>query len=159
MRPILLLPIIPFVFAVAQGRSQQANCLDSGDPFCPSRDVDPFCQRAIFNDFIDILYNQKNPTKAFDTYVDVNLTEHDPYDEQGRDANAAKLEGIIPNASFSILHQTYDDNIGFVHLKVDLDPEPAALADIYRLDGSCIVEHWDIVQDRPADATNPIAMF
>jgi len=38
-------------------------------------------------------------------------------------------------------------------------PEPIALADIYRMDGTCIVEHWDVTQARPANATNPIAMF
>lgn len=34
-----------------------------------------------------------------------------------------------------------------------------ALIDLFRMEGTCIVEHWDISQLKPADATNPIAMF
>lgn len=30
---------------------------------------------------------------------------------------------------------------------------------LYRMEGTCIVEHWDISQVKPADDTNPFAMF
>ena len=127
--------------------------------YCPPRPASENYQRAIFYAFIETLYGEKNATKAFDTYVAVNLTEHDPFDEQGRAANAAKLAAIIPFASFTVLRQNFDNNIGFLHARIEEEPEPIALADIYRMDGTCIVEHWDITQARPANATNPIAMF
>lgn len=39
------------------------------------------------------------------------------------------------------------------------DHLPIALADIYRMNGTCIVEHWDVTQETLRNATNPIAMF
>lgn len=133
---------------------------NSTKSYCPSRPADPAYQHKIFNDFVNVLYGQRNPTKAFNTYVDVNLVEHDPFDGQGRDAVRTILEGIIPYATFEVLRINFDNNLGLIHVKiVDQDPQPLALADIYRMDGTCIVEHWDVVQRRPANATNPIAMF
>ncbi|MCJ1477466.1 hypothetical protein MMC13_006138 [Lambiella insularis] len=127
--------------------------------YCPSTPASEVYQRHIFASFVDTLYGEKNVTKAFDTFIAVNLIEHDPFDAQGRAANAAKLSAIIPYASFEVLRSSFDNNIGFIHVKVDESPEPIALADIYRMDGTCIVEHWDVTQARPANATNPIAMF
>lgn len=101
------------------------------------------------------------PSQAFDTYIATNLTEHDPFDAQGRAANAAKLSHIIPYVPSTVLRHSFDNDIGFIHVRVDEvgAAEPIALADIYRMDGTCIVEHWDVTQTRPANATNPIAMF
>ena len=67
---------------------------------------------------------------------------------------------VIPYVPSTVLRQSFDNNIGFAHVRVD-EPgeEPIALADIYRMEGTCIVEHWDVTQARPANATNPIAMF
>ncbi len=127
--------------------------------YCPPRHANAKHQKDIFFEFINVLYSEKNATKAFDTYVAVDLIEHDPFDAQGRDANAAKLSGIIPFANFEVLRQNFDSNIGLIHVRVNEDPEPIALADIYRMNGTCIVEHWDVTQARPANATNPIAMF
>ncbi|QKX59646.1 uncharacterized protein TRUGW13939_06783 [Talaromyces rugulosus] len=129
------------------------------DSLCPSREANELCQRQIFSDFLQTLYVEKDPIKAFNTHVDVQLIEHDPFDEQGRDANAAKLSNIIPSANFTVLRSNFNNDIGVIHVMVKEDPEPAALADIYRMDGTCIVEHWDVLQYRPANATNPIAMF
>jgi predicted SnoaL-like aldol condensation-catalyzing enzyme len=129
------------------------------EPYCPGREVDERLQRDLFADFLKILYGEKNVSKAFETYVDPNIIEHDPEDAQDRDAIVARLSQIIPFANLTILASNFNNNIGLAHVKVDEDPEPAALADIYRMEGTCIVEHWDVIQLRPANSTNPIAMF
>ncbi|KAI9877106.1 MAG: hypothetical protein M1830_004757 [Pleopsidium flavum] len=126
--------------------------------YCPARPASEAYQRAIFAGFINTLYGEENVSKAFDTYVDINLIGHDPFDPQGRDANSAKLSNIIPYAQFTVLRSSFDANIGLAHAKVDED-SLIALADIYRMHGTCIVEHWDVTQARPVNATNPIAMF
>jgi predicted SnoaL-like aldol condensation-catalyzing enzyme len=129
------------------------------EPYCPGREVDERLQGEIFARFLEVLYGEKNASKAFETYVDPKIIEHDPDDTQDRDAIVARLSQIIPFADFTILASNFNNNIGLAHLKVNEDPEPAALADIYRMEGTCIVEHWDVIQYRPADSTNPIAMF
>jgi len=128
-------------------------------PYCPPSPATESQQRALFSAFVSALYTAKNATLAFETYVAADLTEHDPFDAQGRAPNEAKLNGILPYASFDVLRYNLDNNLGLIHVRVNEVPEPIALADIYRMDGTCIVEHWDVTQARPANATNPIAMF
>lgn len=127
--------------------------------YCPGREADENFQSQIFADFIEILYGEKNVSKAFETYVDSNVIEHDPSDPQDRDGIVARLNQIIPYVAFTILFSSFGDDIGLVYLKIEDNPEPIALADIYRMNGTCIVEHWDVQQTRPANATNPLAMF
>ncbi|KAJ5612666.1 hypothetical protein N7510_005860 [Penicillium lagena] len=128
-------------------------------PYCPGRPAGKKAQSQIFAKFIDILYGEKNVSKAFEGYVDLKIIEHDPDDPQDRAAIIERLNHIIPYANTTILFSSFGDDIGLVYLKVEDNPEPLALADIYRMDGTCIVEHWDVQQSRPANTTNPLAMF
>lgn len=134
-----------------------SSCLQK--PYCPGREASESLQSLLFTQFTQTLYVEKNITKAFEVYVSSNIIEHDPEDTQDRDAIVARLSQIIPFASVTILRSNFGNNTGLIHLKVDENPEPLALADIYRMDGTCIVEHWDISQARPSNSTNPIAMF
>lgn len=127
--------------------------------YCPGHEASTSLQREIFADFIETLYGERNVSKAIKTYFDSDNIEHDPYDPPGLDGIIARLEGIIPYANYTILLSSFGDNIGLVYLRVEDQPEPMALADIYRMNGTCIVEHWDVSQARPANATNPLAMF
>ncbi|KAJ5702279.1 hypothetical protein N7488_009827 [Penicillium malachiteum] len=134
-------------------------CSESPEPYCPGREADEDEQKEIFMSFLQALYVEKNASKAFETHVALNIIEHDPNDTQDRDAIVARLSQILAFANFSVLASSFSNSIGLAHLRLNQDPEPAALADIYRMEGSCIVEHWDVTQYRPANSTNPIAMF
>ncbi len=129
-------------------------------PYCPPRFAPEPIQREIFEGFINALYLQKDVFGAFDTYIAKDLIEHDPFDAQGRDANAGKLSNIIPFVPSTVLRHSFSNDIGLIHVRVDEEGHlPIALADIYRMNGTCIVEHWDVTQETPRNATNPIAMF
>lgn len=161
---LLVLSAVPSVFALpgpnplGHRNQSPSGSLDDGQ-FCPGRQTSPGHQHEIFAQFVQKLYGDKHVADAFDTYISADLIEHDPFDEQGRAPNAAKLEAIIPYSNFSVLRWNFDRTIGMIHVKVDEQPEPAAFVDLYRMNGTCIVEHWDVVQYLPANATNPIAMF
>ena len=127
-------------------------------PYCPPKPVSPAEQHAIFFDFIDKLYVKQNATDAYLTYVSPDYINHSPYAPQGRAAAISFLSFLIPSLNRTILHETFDADIGVVHLKVMSHPL-LALADFFRLNGSCVVEHWDLNQALPANATNPIALF
>ncbi|KAF6218002.1 hypothetical protein HO133_006414 [Letharia lupina] len=128
--------------------------------YCPGHPAPEYIQRQIFDGFVNQLYGEKDVIGAFNKYIALNLTEHDPFDAQGRIANEEKLSYIIPYVPSIVLRHSFDNNIGFIHVRVnEANEEPIALADIYRMDGTCLVEHWDVTQSRPANATNPIAMF
>ena len=166
MRPSIVLTILsslPTLLAFphsAEPHSLAATESRSTKSYCPGHPAPESYQRQIFFAFINELYVQKNVIGAFNTYISINLTEHDPFDAQGRIANEDKLVNIIPYVPSTVLRMSFDNNIGLAHVRVDeANEEPIALADIYRMDGTCIVEHWDVTQARPANATNPIAMF
>lgn len=162
----ILLVLTLAIAASAQNPCSETNLLDNYDistclqePYCPGYEASERLQQDLFAQFTQTLYVEKNVSKAFETYVSSNIIEHDPDDTQDRDATIARLSQIIPFANFTILRSSFGNNTGLIHLRVDQDPEPVALADIYRMDGTCIVEHWDIAEARPANSTNPIAMF
>ena len=56
---------------------------------------------------------------------------------------------VITQVNFVMLH---------VHRKQQGRPDKA-MADIYRLDGTCIAEHWDVQQDFEENMPNPLAFF
>ncbi|KAL2838446.1 hypothetical protein BJY01DRAFT_250946 [Aspergillus pseudoustus] len=126
--------------------------------YCPGSPTNERHQRQIFTEFVETLYGEKNVSKAFGLYVDRNIIEHDPFDEQDRDSIVARLEAVIANAEVTILRTSFNNDTGLVFMRVE-EEDPIAFADIYRMDGTCIVEHWDVAQTRPANATNPIGMF
>ncbi|MCJ1364281.1 hypothetical protein MMC16_003390 [Acarospora aff. strigata] len=129
-------------------------------PYCPPRPASAAHQRRIFNAMVDTLYIQKDVPRAFNDYWAVDYLEHDPFDPQGRAANSAKLTAVLAAApTFHVLRTGFDNNLGWVMVKVDQKPDPVAIADIFRMNGTCIVEHWDIAQIQPFNRTNPVDMF
>ncbi|KAI4130699.1 MAG: hypothetical protein LQ338_001600 [Usnochroma carphineum] len=148
--PTLLLTAVPFLLAsptpyYPRTSSNAHPSHQLSPPYCPPRPASSAQQHAIFTAFVKTLYTDKNVTDAFENYIAVDLIEHDPFDEQGRAANEAKLSHIIPFVPSTVLRQGFDNGTGFIHLRVDEDtePQPIALADIYRMNGTCIVEHWE----------------
>jgi predicted SnoaL-like aldol condensation-catalyzing enzyme len=128
--------------------------------YCPPRPASLFEQRVIFDAFVEAFYVEGNVTGAFTQYVALDYIQHNPFILSGRAAAIAALSVPGPATTLTIVHQLYDGNIGSVHHKDVAAGSPlVAVADYYRFDGSCIMEHWDVTQSLPANATNPLALF
>lgn len=119
--------------------------------------------RAIISDFARLFYAEKDVRRAFMTYVAPDYIQHNPGIADGRDAAISALEPKFsrPGASFDVKRIIVDGDYAMIHLHARGDPASAggAVADIYRLKGGRIVEHWDVLQPVPATAANPHPMF
>ncbi|KAF4867882.1 hypothetical protein CGCSCA1_v012949 [Colletotrichum siamense] len=138
-------------------------CQESSTPYCPPRSATPEKQRAILNEFIQAFYKERNATKAMLGHVAEDYIQHNPDILSGRQNSLDALSQFLSpsNVNYTIINTGLDNNIAYIHYRMDVTgaSEPSAVIDVFRFDGTCIMEHWDVAQQRPANATNPIAMF
>lgn len=117
-------------------------------------------QREAFASFVTDFYIKKNIVKAIKDNVADSYIQHNPYVADGPAATISYLSPLLPNLNFTILRSTFENGLGLVHYKVlGFGPSPTAIVDMYRFSGLCIVEHWDVIESLPANASNPHALF
>ncbi|PNS16440.1 hypothetical protein CAC42_174 [Sphaceloma murrayae] len=135
----------------------------SAAPFCPPRPASPQEQRKIFNDFVDAFIVRKDfSNTTWNTYIAEDYIQHNPFALSGRDQVIAFFANVDPAAvNYTIISKGMDGNYGYIHYRFDQVnvTQPSAVADIFRFNGSCIQEHWDVIQQRPENPLNPIALF
>ncbi|KAF5517513.1 hypothetical protein CGCA056_v011157 [Colletotrichum aenigma] len=159
-----LISVVVSVFALASASKLGSYHPTAATlPNCPSRPASPAGQRAIFNDFVNDFYVERNTTKALLNHMTEDYIQHNPNVLSGRQSSVDFLATLVTpeGVNMTIIHNNFDNNTGYIlyHLDTLGAPEPTAIVDIFRFDGTCIVEHWDVIQVRPANATNPLAMW
>ena len=86
-----------------------------------------------------------------DTFVSENLTQHNPDIANGRDAQTAAVIPIYNSSDFQLQNVLFDGDYGMIFNRLtdkgSNGSDYADVVDIYRFDGSCMVEHWDIIQE------------
>lgn len=119
--------------------------------------------RAVVTDFARLFYTERKVPEAFEKYVAADYIQHNPGIADGREAAVAALTPMFtaPGARFEVKRIVVDGDIAVIHLFGQGDPKTAgaAVADIYRLAGGRIVEHWDVLQPLPQASVNPHPMF
>jgi predicted SnoaL-like aldol condensation-catalyzing enzyme len=136
---------------LAVGLLGGANAANSG-----SKDIVLAYYRMMFQD--------KDVEQAMDTYVSKNLIQHDPYLGDGA---AAMTDFFVPyyeqhpQASAEIKRVVAEGDIVVVHALWKETPEDTgqAMVDIFRVENSKIVEHWNVSQDIPENPANKNTMF
>ncbi|THG31658.1 nuclear transport factor 2 family protein [Naasia lichenicola] len=124
--------------------------------------TDTSTNRAIVEDFARIFYAERDVAGAFAAHVSADYIQHNPNILDGPQAavDALKDKFSADGARFDVMRILVDDDLALIHLRATRPGAPAAaVADIYRLEGGKVVEHWDVLQAVPADAVNPKAMF
>ena len=101
---------------------------------------------------------------AVDRYLSPHYVQHSSLAEPGLDALKAFLAKVrveSPDARQTIHRVMADDDLVMVHLHVERWPNDPGLAvvDIFRCEAGEIVEHWDVIQEIPAQNLNPNGMF
>lgn len=119
--------------------------------------------RAVITDFARLFYAEKQVRTAFERYVAADYIQHNPGIADGRAAAIAALEPKFssPSARFAVKRILVDGEYAMIHLHARPDEQSrgGAVADIYRLRGGKVVEHWDVLQPIPAESKNPHPMF
>ena len=119
--------------------------------------------RAVITDFARLFYTEKQVRTAFERYVAADYIQHNPGIADGRAAAIAALEPKFssPSARFAVKRILVDGEYAMIHLHARPDEQSrgGAVADIYRLHGGKVVEHWDVLQPIPAESKNPHPMF
>ncbi|KAL3424017.1 snoal-like polyketide cyclase family protein [Phlyctema vagabunda] len=129
-------------------------------PNCPPRPITHSDQRAIFADFRRKFYIDKNATSAINDHLAEDYIQHNPNVLSGRQNALDSLGPVLALFNTTIVNFGFDANVGWVHYKLEFGPGPySAVVDVFRFNGSCIQEHWDVAQTRPENATNPLALF
>jgi predicted SnoaL-like aldol condensation-catalyzing enzyme len=101
---------------------------------------------------------------AVDRHLSPRYIQHSSLAEPGLDALKRFLDRVrldSPHATQTIHRAFADGDHVIVHVHVVRWPGDPGLAaiDIFRCDNGEIVEHWDVVQDVPAEPINPNSMF
>ncbi|KAK7039824.1 Snoal-like polyketide cyclase family protein [Favolaschia claudopus] len=151
------------VLALAIGlvESASSQTIPKGVP-CKVHHASPRTQKAIFEAYVKAMYIEKNIPKAFNNVVAADYIQHNPAGPDGFDAAYVGLSQLLanPELEVQILHLAFEAPYGWVHLRMDgFQPNATAGLDLYRMNGTCFQEHWDVLQERPATALNDHPLF
>jgi predicted SnoaL-like aldol condensation-catalyzing enzyme len=109
--------------------------------------------------------NEGDVETAFRLYAGTTYRQHNPLIEDGMEG-VRKFVGWIrdnhPDARGEVKKVFADGDYVILHSHwhgLSDDPRGEAVADIFRLEGGKVVEHWDVIQPIPATAANRNTMF
>jgi predicted SnoaL-like aldol condensation-catalyzing enzyme len=118
--------------------------------------------REIVTEFTRLFYTERDVRGAFDRFVVEDYIQHNPTIPDGREAAVQMLEPKFstPDAMFEVQRILVDGDLALIHVKASFPGNPvAAVADIYRLEGGKVVEHWDVLQRMPDEVANEHPLF
>lgn len=103
-------------------------------------------------------------SRAVDNYIAPDYVQHSSLAEPGVEALKAFLDKVraeSPDARQTIHRTLVDGDMVAVHVHVERFPGDPGLAvvDIFRVADGMIAEHWDVLQEVPANPVNPHSMF
>ncbi|MGK9118306.1 nuclear transport factor 2 family protein [Olivibacter jilunii] len=100
---------------------------------------------------------------VLDKYWTADFKQHNPMAEDGTRGLRKTVEGMIaagaPKTKLDIKRISAEDNLVWVHLKMDFMGKDHAIIDIFRVENGKLAEHWDVLQGVPEKAANNNSMF
>ncbi|RXW23399.1 hypothetical protein EST38_g2438 [Candolleomyces aberdarensis] len=111
-------------------------------------------------DFADLFVNKQDVLTAFNRWVPGEYKQHNPFSAQGREAAIKFLSDSFKSGTkTSKLTFFAGQGYGMQHFKMSSGNTTFAVVDYFKFRGTCIVEHWDVLQTITGTELNPIAFF
>jgi len=145
-------------FAVVLGLLFALPAFGAGTPVSP----DP---KAVVLAFYKLALQDFKPAEAFARYTAPDFIEHSADTPGGTpQATVVFLQDLIkksPDPKWEIVRTIAEGDLVFLHVRVTPAPKapPIAIAEVFRVRGDKIVEHWDVIQHAPEQPVNPRSMF
>ena len=113
--------------------------------------------------FYEAVINQKDFNLA-SQYLGARYTQHNPTAADGPEGLKLFIEFLrtnFPNAHSEIKKVFADGDFVILHVYSIREPgtRGRAIFDLFKLEDGKIVEHWDVIQDIPAESANANGMF
>ncbi len=120
--------------------------------------------KRIVLDFYDLAFVKRQPAEARDRYLGAEYKQHNPTAPDGAQVFPDLINGLfaqVPNASFHLKRAIAEGDLVVLHYNLKMLPDDLgqAVVDIFRVENGKIVEHWDVMQAVPAQASNTNGMF
>jgi predicted SnoaL-like aldol condensation-catalyzing enzyme len=114
--------------------------------------------------FYDLAFNQRRPEEAVERYVGDRYMQHNPMAGDGPGPFIEFVKGFtaqFPELSVDLKRVIAEGDLVVTHglIKTSRDDRGTAAADIFRLEGGKVVEHWDVLQPVPETSANDNTMF
>jgi len=119
--------------------------------------------KRIVTEFYDLLINRKD-FDAARRHLGASYVQHNPHVVDGLDGLRRHVENIrrdYPQAHSTLKRIFAEGDFVIAHVHaVRVPGTPGkAIVDIFRFEGDKIVEHWDVIQEIPAQPSNANSMF
>jgi predicted SnoaL-like aldol condensation-catalyzing enzyme len=113
-------------------------------------------------EFYDLIINEKDFESAR-KYMGDHYRQHNPRVADGPDGLRTHIENLkanFPEVRSEIKKIIAEGDYVVLHVHSRRTPKrQLAIIEIFRLENSKIVEHWDVVQEIPETSLNPNGMF
>jgi predicted SnoaL-like aldol condensation-catalyzing enzyme len=119
--------------------------------------------RAMVVKFYDLFFNKHQVEQAARIVAD-DYKQHNPDVPDGKAPFVTYFTGFFkenPKSSARIVRSATADDLVYLHVHSTRGPEDRgqAVIDIFRVNNGMIVEHWDVIQEVPAQTANDNTMF
>lgn len=114
-------------------------------------------------EFYDLIINQKDYERA-KAYMGPRYRQHNPLVKDRPEGLREFIEFLranAPEAHSEILRSFAEGDYVILHVHSLRQPgtRGRAIIEIFRLENGLIDEHWDVIQEIPAESANPNGMF
>ena len=119
--------------------------------------------KRIATEFYDAAINRKDFAAA-SQYLGTSYRQHNPTAADGAEGLRAFIDFLrtrFPNQRGEIKRVIAEGDLVVLHVHSTRgdDTPGRAIVDIFRIDNGKVVEHWDVIQDIPAQVANTNGMF